>query len=199
MARREVTYQLVDPVTTRAVYNARGYVYEVGTLTPVPTWEVPEGGVPTLPPLFTGSDGFVRCWVDSTVLEVDLALDDNDGLAFLAPDPLDLYAFAPFTATVQTQNGGGGGGGQATVCRITEVQGIGASYTTLATARRVSVTWDNASSNEAQRPTIDGVPLMPTSGPATMVMGTLAASEPLPPMTVATNQNNDAVTVMEED
>jgi len=135
--------------------------------------------------------------VESTLSEVDVALDDNDGLAFLAPDPLDLYPFAPFTATVQTQSSGGGG--QATVCRITEVKGVGATYTTLATARRVSITWDNASSNEAQRPTIDGVPLMPTSGPATMVMGTLAASAPLPPMTVGTNQYNDAVTVMEED
>jgi len=196
MARREVTYQLVDPVTTRAVYNARGYVYLPGTLTPVQLWEVPEGGSPVEPPQFTGADGFVRCWVDAAQLEVDLALDDNDGLAFLAPDPLDLYSFAPFTATVQTQ--GSGGGGQATVCKTVLVTGVGASYTTVAKARRVSVTWDNASSAEAQLPTIDGVPLAPSNGPSTIVFGTLESLEGIPPLTIATHQNNDAVTILEE-
>jgi len=195
MPRSEVVYQFVDVATGRAVVNAGAYLYEPGTLTPLEAWAVPAGGEPINPPALTLADGFLRAWVADQWATVDVALDDNDGTAYLGPDPDDRHTFSPFTETVTTL---GGSSGQATVCRTVIVSGVGASYTTADKARRVSVTWDNASSNDAQRPTIDGVPLAATTGPATITFGTLASGAPLPPVTVATHQNNDAVTILEE-
>jgi len=191
--RTEFGYEVI--VDGEPIENALVVLTDAATAAPVDLYGDPFSTLPLALPILSDDDGWVRGWLAYSG-ELRMVISDNSGLARLVSNPSQTVTFDPFDVLLLVPNGGGGG--QATVCKTVLLTGVGASYMTAAKARRVSVTWDNASSSDALRPTIDGVPLAPTTGPSTVVFGTLESSDPLPPITVQTNQNNDSVTVTEE-
>jgi len=190
--RTEFGYEVI--VDGEPIDNALAVFTDSTGGDPVDLYADPFGALPLPPPILSSGDGWLRGWL-VFVGELRIVISDNSGLARLVSNPAQTIAFDAFDVVLLIPNGGGG---QATVCKTVLLSGVGASFTTAAKARRVSVTWDNASTNDSLRPSIDGVALAPTSGPSTVVFGTLESSDPLPSITVQTNQNNDSVTVVEE-
>jgi hypothetical protein len=191
--RTELGYEVI--VGGESVDNALVVLSDDADAAPVDVYGDPFSALPLPLPILSDASGWVRGWL-GFVGNLRLSISDNGGLAVLVSDPSQSIAFDPYDAVVLVP---GADGGNATVCRTILVSGNAGAHTTAATARRVSLTWDNSSSNDAVRPSIDGTPLAPANGPATIIFGTLDATQPLPQMLIETHQNNDSVTVMEED
>jgi len=190
--RSELGYQVI--VDGTPVDNALVVLTADAGGSPLDLYPDPWTALPLPLPILSGALGWVSGWL-GFVGNLRLSISDNGGLAQRSDAPGTLIAFDPFDVVLLVP---GPDGGNAKLCLSVLVSGTTGSHTTGAEARRVSVTWDNSSSNDSLRPSIDGVPLSPTNGPATVTFGTLDAPQPLPPMLIETHQSNDSVTVIEE-
>jgi len=190
--RSELGYQII--VDGTPVDNALVVLTADTGGSPVDLYPDPWSALPLPLPILSDASGWVSGWL-GFVGNLRLSISDNGGLASRVDAPGVLIAFDPFDVVLLVP---GPEGGNATTVGTTLVSGTSGSHTTADETRRVSVTWDNSSSSDALRASIDGVPLSPTSGPATIIFGTLDAPQPLPPMLIETHQSNDSVTVAEE-